>query len=96
MGKLVDTAQAALKAVVADQLVRLPDQAAWDALTSEQKVAEWDLIGRAKYAVTTATKKESGFYTARQAAFNALTSKYQTDLSALQLDWQAQEDALIA
>ncbi len=95
----VDVAQAALDAFYADQMTRLPTQEAWDALTQEEKITEWDTEGTLKFSLRTAKRalneenaRRDAFYVARQAAFDAFEAQKTTDRGVLNALWQEKED----
>lgn len=95
----VEKTQTDLNEFYADQLDRLPDQAAWDALTKDERINEWDTEGALKFAVRTAKKalkeeleRREAFYNARQAAFDEFESQKTTERGLLNALWQEKED----
>ena len=77
MGNLISAAQAALDNFYVDQKTRIPTQAAWDILTQDQKIAEWNKEGSFKFALVEAKKKEEAFNIAVAAKFDAIETTYQ-------------------
>lgn len=95
----VTAAQITLNEWYKEQLIRLPDQDAWDALTQEQKITEWDTEGALKFALRAAKKaleieqtRREEFYAARQDAFDTFESEKATERGVLNALWQEKED----
>jgi len=88
--------------IVAEQLAIYPfeDTTAWDALTMEQKVAEWSRKNHAEGLIKVAEKhlrdfdnKVAAFYgTLRQAAFDEFEAERAAAKNELAGQWQAKED----
>ena len=65
---------------------------AWNALTTEQKMALWGSEQMYLLAVSDAQAIESSFYEARAEAFAQFEATKQSEFSALQALWQSKED----
>lgn len=88
--------------IVAEQLAMYPfeDPSAWDALTMEQKVAEWSRKNHAEGLIKVAENrlrdfdnKVAAFYgTLRQAAFDQFETERAAAKNELAGQWQAKED----
>lgn len=92
MGSLVEAAEAALAAWKENQIVRIPTQAAWDALTDAERIAEWNTAGSYEFAIKEAKIKEAAFETYAQAALDALYTANAAAANTLISKLQAQRD----
>ena len=71
----------------------LGDVAAWNALTTEQKMTLWGSEQMYLLAVSDAQAIEESFYEARADAFTQFEAQKQSEFVALQTLWQSKEDA---
>lgn len=95
----VDAAQSALDLFYEDQLTRLPNQEAWNTLTQEQQINEWNAEGALKFTLRVAKKalsdeqtRRENFYTARTQAILLFDTQKATERTALIELWQQKED----
>ena len=91
MGSLVSQAQEAYNDWRADNWPA--DVTEWTELTDEEKMALWGSEQMYLLAVSDAQAIESSFYEARAEAFATFEATKQSGFSALQVSWQAKEDA---
>lgn len=69
----LETARAELKAIIDDQLAKYPpeDPTSWSALTTDEKVAEYDRKNQAEAKVESARKALSAEHSRRAAFFDS-------------------------
>lgn len=91
MGSLVSQAQTAYNEWKATNWPT--DMSAWNALTTEAKIALWGSEQMYLLAISDAQAIEESFFAARTEAFAQFEAIKQTEFVALQNSWQAKENA---
>lgn len=97
----VNDAKSAYNTIVAEQLASYPfnDTTAWDALTTDEKMAEYSrktvaegIIGINEKALANFEAKVAEFIPTREAAFAQFQAEKQAAFDVLAAEWQDKED----